>query len=87
MPARRSFRILCAATFFHFLAMGVFLSGLPLFVDRVLSGSKAEVGLAVGAFSLSAVLARPFVGRAIDRRGRRPFVIGAPIVIALSAAG
>ncbi len=65
--AEQRFRVLCLATFFHFVAMGVFLSGLPLFVDRELGGSKAAVGFAVGCFSITAVLTRPWVGRRVDR--------------------
>ena len=75
------------STLFHFLAMGVFLSGLPLLLTRELNSTKAAVGFAVGSFSLTAVATRPFVGRAVDRRGRKAFLVGAPIVIAASAAG
>ena len=75
------------STLFHFLAMGVFLSGLPLLLTRELDSTKAAVGFAVGSFSLTAVATRPFVGRAVDRRGRKAFLVGAPIVIAASAAG
>ena len=77
--------MLCAATFFHFLAMGVFLSGLPLFVSEELRGSKAAVGLAIGAFSVTAVLTRPFIGRRVDRFGRVWFLRGAPVLVGVSA--
>lgn len=85
MSERRAFSLLCAGTFFHFLAMGVFLSGLPLFVSEELRGSKAAVGLAVGAFSVTAVLTRPFIGRRVDRVGRVPFLRAAPVLVGLSA--
>lgn len=86
MPSpRRSFLILCAATFFHFVAMGMYLAALPLYVSRELNGSRAAVGLAVGAMSISAVLSRPWVGRRVDRLGRRVFIIGAPVLIAATA--
>ncbi len=84
---RTRFLLLCGATFFHFLAMGIFLSGLPLFVSRELSGSKAAVGLAVGAFSITAVFSRPFVGRRMDAVGRAWFLRSAPVLIAASAVG
>ena len=85
--AEQRFRVLCFATFFHFLAMGVFLSGLPLYVDRELHGSKAAVGFAVGCFSITAVLTRPWVGRRVDRIGRVWFVRGAPLLIAATCVG
>jgi len=78
--------LLCGATYAHFVAMGVFLSALPLFITDSLHGSRASVGLAVGAFSLSAVVLRPIVGREIDRRGRRPFLVGGPLLLAVSSA-
>ena len=87
MSTRRRFWLLCGCTLFHFLAMGVFLSSLPLFVSRELGGSKAAVGFAVGCFSLTAVLSRPWVGRRIDRLGRRWFLRVPPLVIAVSAVG
>lgn len=87
MPSRARFPLLCACTFFHFLAMGVFLSGLPLFVSHELGGSKAAVGFAVGSFSLTAVFSRPFVGRRMDRIGRTPFLRLGPVLVAGSAAG
>lgn len=87
MTTRARFQLLCACTFFHFLAMGIFLSGLPLFVSRELQGSKAAVGVAVGAFSITAVFSRPFVGRRMDVIGRAWFLRGAPVLIAASAVG
>ena len=87
MSVRARFLLLCGATFFHFLAMGIFLSGLPLFVSRELDGSKAAVGIAVGAFSITAVFSRPFVGRKMDAVGRAWFLRGAPLLIAASALG
>jgi MFS family permease len=85
MTSRARFLLLCACTFFHFLAMGVFLSALPLFVTHELHGSKAAVGLVVGSYSLTAVFSRPFVGRRMDRVGRTPFLRGAPVLVILSA--
>ena len=87
MSTRARFQLLCGCTFFHFLAMGIFLSGLPLFVSRELQGSKAAVGIAVGAFSITAVFSRPFVGRRMDAIGRAWFLRGAPVLIAASAVG
>jgi MFS family permease len=87
VSGRARFQLLCGCTFFHFLAMGIFLSGLPLFVSRELQGSKAAVGIAVGAFSITAVFSRPFVGRRMDAVGRAWFLRGAPVLIAVSAVG
>ncbi|HEX7165884.1 MAG TPA: MFS transporter, partial [Acidimicrobiales bacterium] len=87
MPVRARFWLLCGCTFFHFLAMGVFLSALPLFVSDELHGSKATVGFAVGCFSLTAVVFRPWVGRRIDQLGRVWFLRLAPVLVAVTALG
>lgn len=87
MSGPTRFRLLCGATFFHFLAMGVFLSGLPLFITRELGGTKAVVGLAVGAYSVTAVFSRPFVGRKMDEVGRAWFLRGATLLVIASSLG
>ena len=87
MSSRARFWLLCGCTFFHFLSMGMFLSGLPLYVDRVLDGSKAAVGFAVGCYSITAVVSRPWMGRRIDSLGRAWFIRLAPLLIAVTAVG
>lgn len=84
---RARFALLCGSTFFHFLAMGVLLVALPLFVSRELQQSRAVVGLAVGSFAVAAVLLRPTAGRQVDALGRRRFMIGAPLVVLVTAVG
>jgi MFS family permease len=82
---RRRLRLLYVATLGNFLAAGLFFSAIPLFVDQELDGSRAMVGLSVGAFSLSAVFLRPWIGRGIDRRGRKPFLLVGLVLWILSA--
>ena len=79
------FALLCGATLFQFVALGIYLSALPLFVTRELGSSRAAVGLGIGAFSLTAVVLRPFVGRGIDRRGRRLFLAAAPAILLVTS--
>lgn len=79
------FALLCGATLFQFTALGIYLSALPLFVTRELGASRAAVGLGIGAFSLTAVVLRPVVGRQIDRRGRRLFLSAAPAILLVTS--
>lgn len=81
------FTLLCGATLFQFVTLGIYLSALPLFVTEELGGSRSQVGLAIGAFSLSAVLLRPTVGRETDRRGRRVFLLAAPLILVVTSLG
>jgi MFS family permease len=83
---RRQFALLCAATLFEFTSLGVYMSALPLFVTDDLGGSRANVGLVMGAFAVTAVVLRPFVGQGLDRRGRRPFLMAAPAILVVTSA-
>lgn len=42
-------------------------------------------GLVIGVFALAALIALPFVGRVIDRRGPKPVVVGASVLASLGA--
>jgi MFS family permease len=82
---RRRLPLLWAATLANFTALGIFFVAIPLYVSRELDGSKAAVGLCIGVFSISAVLFRPVVGRGIDQRGRKPFLIFSLVVLTLTS--
>ena len=81
---RRRFALLCAATLFEFVALGMFLSGLPLLVTGPLDRSKAAVGVAMAAYSLAAVVTRPQVGRLTDAHGRRRYLVLGSTLLGLS---
>jgi MFS family permease len=83
----RSLRLVYAVTLCQFVAIGMFLTGIQLFVKDDLGASKAAVGLAVGAFSITAVLSRPIVGRGVDVRGRKPFLYVGLALLVLSSLG
>ena len=75
------FLLVTGSTFAYFLSVGALFPIVPRYVSGPLSGGSVAVGLAVGSFSFSAVLLRPFAGRLADRDGRRPLMIsGAAIV-------
>ncbi len=56
---------------------------MPLFIQQM-GGNESQVGLAMGAFMLSAVAFRPLVGGLLDRYGRRPFIVGGLILFTLA---
>jgi MFS family permease len=80
-------RLLYAATLCNFTAFGAYFAAIQLYVEDELGASRSSVGLAVGAFSVSALLVRPFVGRGIDARGRRPFLLGALALLTVTSLG
>ena len=69
-----------------FLAIGALLPTLPRFARDELGAGSVGVGLAVGAASITALLAQPPAGRLCDRRGRRAPMVAGGAVAALSTA-
>lgn len=91
-PARErlvtpTFVLITVAALGYFTAMGMHLPVLPRYVEDDLGGSATAVGVAVGAFAVSAALVRPAVGRLGDRLGRRPLAVAGGAIAAVSILG
>jgi MFS family permease len=80
-----AFIALAVATLAFFVAGGLVLPVASLYAKGPLGTDAAGVGVALGSFSIAALVMRPFVGWASDRFGRRPLlIIGSAIsVVAL----
>ncbi|CAM4227067.1 MFS transporter [Paenibacillus alkaliterrae] len=70
----KSFIFMTAGMLFLFTAFYMLYPTLPLFIKQM-GGNETQVGLAMGAFMLTAVIFRPIVGGLLDRFGRRPFML------------
>src|SRR5690349_17442188 len=81
------FALITVATLAYFTALGSLLPTFPKYVENELDGNGVVVGVAVGIFSISAAILRPWAGRLGDRRGRRLLVVGGSLLVALSVAG
>ncbi len=81
------FVVVLVSTFAYFMSVGLLLPTLPRFIEGPLGRSDVAVGISIGAFSVVAVLLRPLAGRAGDRRGKRPLVVGGAAIVAASIAG
>jgi MFS family permease len=79
----KSFILMTIGMLFLFTAFYLLLPTLPLFIKQM-GGNESQVGLAVGAFMLSAVIFRPIVGGLLDRFGRRPFIIWGLLLFTLA---
>lgn len=79
----KPFIMMTLAMLLLFTGFYLTLPTMPLFVQE-LGGSEAQVGLAAGVFTLTAVLFRPIVGGLLDRYGRRSFMIGGLLLFVLS---
>jgi MFS family permease len=79
-----AFARITASALAYFVAVGITIPVLPRYVEDVLHGGGVAVGVAVGAFAVSAALLRPVVGRIGDERGRRILVLGGASIAGLS---
>jgi MFS family permease len=80
------FLLVVLAGLLYFVALGMLLPVVPLYVEDRLGGGAAAVGVAVGSLFVGAVLFRPYVGRLGDRIGRRVLIIGGALIVAGSTA-
>ncbi len=81
------FLALSAASLIYFVAEGMTLPVLPVFVAGPLASGDVSLGLVFGAFSVTALALRPFVGQFADRRGRRPVLIGGAFLLVVTMLG
>ena len=78
------FALVVTAGLAYFFSLGMLLPVVPLYVEGPLSHGKLAVGIAVGAFSVGAVLLRPWAGMIGDRFGRRVLIVVGALVVAAS---
>jgi MFS family permease len=71
----------------YFLAAGVLIYALPLYAVGPVGSDERGAGIAFGAFTLTALVLRPFAGRLVDRVGRRPLLVGGALLAGVSALG
>jgi EmrB/QacA subfamily drug resistance transporter len=82
----RELSVANAATFFIYAALGSALFFLVLFAQSVLGYSPAKAGLLVIPISIALLLLASRFGRAADRIGPRPFLVGGPVMIGIGLA-
>lgn len=82
----RNFVILALSNFMLFVAFQMLLPTLPVYVtDR--GGDQLAVGLVISLFTVSALLIRPFTGKALDTIGRKPVLLLGLAIFLLAVSG
>ena len=66
----RNFLFICIANFLYFGSFYLLLPILPQYVVQ-LGGSASQIGIVMGAFTLTSVLVRPSLAKLADIHGRR----------------
>lgn len=72
------------AALVFFVYIGLLVAVVPRFVEDSLGAGEFGVGLTLAAFATAAILARPFLGWAGDRYGRRRLMMGGAVLAALA---
>jgi len=70
--------------FLFFASMHLLTVPLPLYVEQI-GGGPSQVGLVAGTFALAAILARPYVGRLVDKLGGRPSLLLGSLLFTVGA--
>ncbi|MDP2766980.1 MAG: MFS transporter [Candidatus Methanoperedens sp.] len=79
----RNFVLTTLSTFAVFTSFYFLLVTLPIYIQE-LGGTESEIGLIIGVFTISAVLLRPYLGREVDRRGRKNILAAGLLVFLFS---
>lgn len=66
----------------YFLAAGIMIYALPLYAVGPVGADERGAGVAFGAFTITALLLRPYAGRLTDRLGRRPLMVAGALLAA-----
>jgi MFS family permease len=81
LPARNLMWRFDVVVLCNFLALGVMVAGVPRYLHTVLKADRFHTGIATTSYFVAALIMRPFIGAAVDRVGRRPFLIVPPALI------
>lgn len=82
----RPFVSVTITAFVFFFYIGIVLVTIPRFIEDELGAGEFGVGLAVATFAGAAIVVRPFLGRLIERFGRRAIMMVGALVAAASGA-
>lgn len=82
----RPFVSVAITAFVFFFYIGIVLVTIPRFIEERLGAGEFGIGLAVATFAAAAICVRPFLGRLIERFGRRAVMMFGALLAAASGA-
>lgn len=80
----RPFLIVTATAMVFFVYIGMLIPIVPLFIEGPLGLGEFGIGLTIAVFAVSAIIARPMLGRLADRYGRRVLLVGGASIAGLA---
>jgi MFS family permease len=81
------FILLCSINFLLFMGFFLLLPTLPVYLVNVLGAREDQVGLIIGAFTIAAVIARPFTGYWMDHGNQKKLYFIAIFIFLVATAG
>lgn len=81
-----NFVLVCLYTLIVFISFQMLMPTIPVYVKK-LGGSDMMVGLVAGAFTVSAVALRPWIGMWLDRYGRKLIWLAGTAIFLLAVLG
>jgi MFS family permease len=82
----RPFLIVTGTALVFFIYIGMLIPIVPLFIEGPLDAGEFGIGLTLAVFALTAICARPFLGRLADRYGRRLLMVCGALVAGVAGA-
>ncbi len=79
----RDFILSFLAQFAFWCVFCIFIPTIPIYLSKF-EAKEAEIGFLIGIFSVSSLVLRPFVGRALLRIPERKFMIAGTVIYVLS---
>jgi MFS family permease len=80
----RDFVLNFLAQFLFSFVFSILIPTLPIYLEKT-GSTEAEIGVLIGIFSLSSLIFRPFVGKALLRIPERNFMIAGTVIYTLSS--
>ena len=80
----RDFVLVWLSSLTFFGSFYLLLPTLPIYVLRI-GGNESEIGLIIGVFTIAAVGSRPFIGREVDARGKKLFLVAGAVIFTISS--
>lgn len=81
----RDFILLFGSALLTWISFYFLLPTLPIYITRHLGGSPAQVGLIGSLLTVTAIVARPLAGYALDRWGRRWILLAFLVMFSLAS--